>query len=152
MTGPEGIRTSANDTRTLTLDVLLSVGFGKSYDFRSVNGDRTSTNKAKAEPLNYRDALGAILDNTIPILALGPKLLSRISFPSKLAYLGQATTVFKQYMVELFEETRKDIQDRHQGGQNKDNLVTSLIRASIDEKQISQDEVFGNMFVFSFAG
>lgn len=151
MSKAKGIQTTAVDVRNLALNVMLSVGFGKSYDFHGTVGEaeESPNDTARQDQMSYRDALSTILQNTIPILALGPKLLSRIPWPKKLAYFDQAMIVFKRYMVDLYEEKRLDIQ----GVKGKrENLLTSLIQVSVNEKIISEEEVFGNMFCFSFAG
>jgi cytochrome P450 len=141
--GKSGVRTTADDTRTLALDVLLFAGFGKSFEFKGATTQETSSG-----PLSYRDALALILENAVLILAIGPRLLQRLSFIPGLGRLGQATIVFKQHMVNLLEESKEkaDVQG------TEANLLTSLVRAAIKDKQLSQEEVFGNMFVFNFAG
>lgn len=51
-------------------------------------------------------------------------------------------------MLDIFQEhTQHEQNDKSQG-----NLITSLVRASVDDKIITQDEVIGNIFVFNFAG
>ncbi|KAF2122171.1 cytochrome P450 monooxygenase-like protein [Lophiotrema nucula] len=141
--GESGTRTTADDVRTLALDVLLFAGFGKSFDFKG-----SKTKEKSTGPLSYRDALALILENAVPILAIGPKVLQRLSFVPGLGRLGQATIEFKQYMVDMLEENKHatDIQG------TQANLLTSLVRAAVVDKQLSEDEVFGNMFVFNFAG
>lgn len=151
------VRTTAKDTRMLALDVLVSAGFGKSFPFQG------STQRPKTGPLSYRDSLALILENAILIVAMGPDFVSRIKFPGKLARVGQAITSFKQYMTQDFEEAKKAIE---QNGATQENLMTNLVRASMEESApgehkdangqrrtgMSQQEVFGNMFVFNFAG
>jgi len=133
----------ARDTRTLTLDVLVHAAFGKSFDFYPAR-DKISA----AGPLSYRDALAILLENAILILALGPATLKRFSFIPLLGHLSKAAEQFKGYMLEMFQEHKNSTRnDKAQG-----NLIESLVRASVDEKLISQDEVIGNIFVFNFAG
>lgn len=159
--GSTGVRSTAGNISTLTLHVLSSAGFGKSYPFQG------STEAAKeASPLNHRDALSMILENTMIILVFGPKFLARLSRPKKLARLGQATVTFKKYMTDILEEEKSLMA---QGKSGKGNLMTSLIRASDEMVKVTQagknikdgtnmhcglteNEIYGNMFVFSFAG
>lgn len=161
---PEGVRSMAKNIKALTLHVLSSAGFGKSYPFRDsiVAAD-------KSKYMDYRQALFLILENTMLILIFGPKFLARLSRPKKLAQIGQATVAFKRYMTEILEEEKLLIL---QGKSGKKNLMTSLIRASIEKMQtvparektnddslighhrdgLTETEIYGNMFVFSFAG
>ena len=63
MQGSTGVSSTARNSSTLTLHVLSSAGFGKSYPFQG------STEAMKeASPMNHRDALSMILGNTMVIL------------------------------------------------------------------------------------
>lgn len=74
--GGKGVRSTAENMKTLTLHVLSSAGFGKFYPFES------STEIMKeAGPMNDRDALSLILENAVLIMILGPKFLARLSRP-----------------------------------------------------------------------
>jgi cytochrome P450 len=139
----DGPSTMAKDTRTLTLDVLVHVAFGKSFDFYGAHDKRMTSG-----PLNYRDALALILENAILILALGPRALKRLAFIPRLRKLSNAAEQFRQYMLDMFDEQAQPGQEDKARG----NLITSLVRASKDDKLITQDEVIGNIFVFNFAG
>ncbi|PVI04068.1 cytochrome P450 [Periconia macrospinosa] len=140
----DGDSTMATDTRTLALGVLVHAAFGKSFDFYGAR-DKKKTTFGR---LSYREALATLLENAILILALGPKTLKRLAFIPRLGQLSNAAEQFKQYMLEMFEEHAQHTQDDKAQG----NLIKSLVRASLEEKLISQDEVIGNIFVFNFAG
>ncbi|KAF2865485.1 cytochrome P450 [Massariosphaeria phaeospora] len=144
--GDKGTQSIAHDVKTLALDVLIHVGFGKSFDFQGYEDKVRSASQPEAA-LTYRDALGKILENAILILALGPNTLRRLSFIPALGRLSTAADLFKQYMVDIFEETQ---QNKQQG--TRGNLLTSLARASIEDKTITPEEVYGNIFVYNFAG
>ncbi|KAF2136432.1 uncharacterized protein K452DRAFT_130448 [Aplosporella prunicola CBS 121167] len=151
------VQSTAIDSRTVALDVLMSAGFGKSFPFQGASA------RAKHGPMSYRDSLALILENAILILAMGPDFVSRIKFPAKLARVGEAITSFKTYMVRAFEDEKKVILEDHV---QRENLMTALVRAcvkpavhdgdtsaeGIKRFNLSQEEVFGNMFVFNFAG
>ncbi|GME48497.1 uncharacterized protein K452DRAFT_130448 [Neofusicoccum parvum] len=146
------VRSTATDSRTLALDVLVSAGFGKSFPFQG------ATQKPEAGPLSYRDSLAKILENAVLILALHPDFISRIRYPRNLARIGQAIVSFKQYMTQDYEEERKAVEENRATGEN---LMVNLVRASIEETAddssqrrtgLTREEVFGNMFVFNFAG
>ena len=140
---PDAPSTMAKDTRTLTLDVLVRAAFGKSFDFYGARDQKTTSG-----PLSYRDALALILENAILILALGPHNLKRLAFIPRLRQLSNAAEQFKQYMLDMFEEQEEHVKE----GKAQGNLITSLVRASKEDKLITQDEVIGNVFVFNFAG
>ncbi|KAF2709046.1 putative cytochrome P450 [Pleomassaria siparia CBS 279.74] len=136
--------TLAQDTRTLTLDVMAHAAFGKSFDFYGAQDKKISSG-----PLSYRDALAIILENAILVLALGPDALQWLSsfFPA-LRLVSDAVSQFKKYMTDMFEENTQMAQEKEAQG----NLMTSLVRASVDDNLLSREEVMGNMFVYNFAG
>ncbi|KAK7705049.1 hypothetical protein SLS57_010246 [Botryosphaeria dothidea] len=155
--GAGEIRSTAADSGMLALNVLVSAGYGKSYAFKG------SSENTEDSQLTYRDSLGLILENALLILALGPDLISRITFPTRLARIGQAIGAFKEYMTQDFEEAKNGIAEKCAAGEN---LMTNLVQASVAESDtgdgcretsrrkaaLSRSEVFGNMFVFNFAG
>ncbi|EOD45005.1 putative cytochrome p450 protein [Neofusicoccum parvum UCRNP2] len=150
----QGVSSAADDARTLALHVLLSAGFGKSYPFRSTTkADATGEHRGS---LSYRESLALILENAILIVALGPKFLSSLTFPKRWARIGEATVAFKRYMAQALEEEKRLVDQGKPRSDDGDNLLTSLVRASAESNPqqggLTQDEVFGNMFVFNFAG
>ncbi len=155
----ESTRSTADDTRTLSLHVLSSAGFGKSYPFQGLR-DTPATSVATS----YKESLQIILDNCILLMVLGQQFLSKEWLPSKLRKLHQATVTFKGYMTEVYEEEKASMAEGKKGGRN---LMTSLVRASADvagmtvsgkeaathdQGGLTENEIYGNMFVFNFAG
>ena len=152
-------RSTADDTRTFSLHVLASAGFGKSYAFQGLR-DSSDGNLATS----YKESLQIILDNCILLMALGRNFLSKEWLPIKLRKLHQATITFQRYMTEVYEEEKASITKGKQGGKN---LMTLLVRASTDTLEaivpvnpasahnrggLTEKEIYGNMFVFNFAG
>ena len=155
----ESTRSTADDTRTFSLHVLSSAGFGKSYPFQVLR-DPSATNLATS----YKESLQTILDNCILLMVFGQKFLSKKWLPNKLRKLHQATVMFKRYMTEVYEEEKASTA---KGKQGQRNLMTSLVRAStgmtgklisVDQASthnqagLTESEIYGNMFVFNFAG
>ena len=150
------IKSTADDARTFSLHVLSKAGFGKSYQFKGLD-DTSPTQMAT----NYKEPLQTILDNCILLMVLGRKFLSLKWLPKKLKKLHQATVNFQQYMAEVYEKEKQAIAD---GKSTERNLMTSLIRSSqesvssgkdgIDQvaEGLTESEIYGNMFVFNFAG
>jgi len=65
------INSIADDTRTLSLHVMPSAGFGKSYPFRGAEESPTTE-----DSLTYKESLKLILDSCIPLVSLGPNNLN----------------------------------------------------------------------------
>ncbi|KAI4224912.1 MAG: hypothetical protein L6R36_004312 [Xanthoria steineri] len=152
------INSVAVDTRTVSLHVMSGAIFGKSYPFRGADQEIPAS---KDDSSSYGEALKIILDRCIPLVVLGRKNLNNPWLPRKLRELYQATLVFQQHMTEAYE-SEKQVMMRKDKLEN--NLMTSLVRASlanVDQKGstpgghhegLTEEEVYGNVFVFNFAG
>ncbi|KAF2651590.1 cytochrome P450 [Lophiostoma macrostomum CBS 122681] len=140
------IRSTADDTRTFSLNVLSSAGFGKSYPFQG-HEEQSTTERAA----NYKDSLQTILDNCILLFILGTGLISTKCMPRKISNLHRAVVNFKTYMTEVYEAEKAAIS---KGTSTSKNLMSALIRASQDHRDggLSESEIYGNMFLFNFAG
>jgi cytochrome P450 len=110
---------------------------------------------------NYRDSIQLILENCLLILVLGPKLLGKMagytSVFGEWARIGQATIDFKDHMTSMLYEEKKAITE---GRIRSATITNSLIRASEEMKGgegesfkgLTEDEIYGNIFVYNFAG
>ncbi|PSR77198.1 cytochrome P450 [Coniella lustricola] len=159
----------ADDMRTLTLNVMARAGFGQSFEFRPSDYQKTTSDLNK-KPLqySYRDSLQIILENCILIMALGPPFFAKSWLPAYFRHIHQACTSFKAHMVTVYEEAKHNLAKDTDGKQHKKaqgNLMASLVRASQEaaaeatakvpgsyQGGLTEQEVFGNMFVFNFAG
>ena len=81
------VTTVADDTRTFSLRVLASAGFGKQYPFQ---GHLTTISVATS----YEESLQMILDNCILLMVCGEKFLSKSWLPNKLKKLHTAVFHF----------------------------------------------------------
>ncbi|EMR72622.1 putative cytochrome p450 monooxygenase protein [Eutypa lata UCREL1] len=149
------IKSSADDIRTLTLNVLARAGFGKSFKFRGHEEQRPAD---EIQSMSYRESLGLILENCIIILALGPKtlaFLARYWLPSKLKTVNRAVVSFQTHIATIYEEQKRAFSAGEEGSDN--NLMTLLVRASQEAANeesggLTESEIYGNMFTFNFAG
>ena len=154
---------TAKHVRTLSLHVLSSAGFGKSYSFQ-----KAAEPPKPGHRFNYRDALAHVLDHIMLILVVGPDLLTSRFLPKSWSSIGEATLDFKSYMRDMYNEEKQSIVD---GKPAAVNIMTSLIRATRDSddttksigskefksvnhalRGLSESEVYGNTFVYNFAG
>ncbi|CAH0038150.1 unnamed protein product [Clonostachys solani] len=150
-----GIPSYQRDTRTLSLNVLAAVGFGKPYDFRG------STEPSVDEIGEYRDSLQTVLDNIILLLIVPFRVLQMV--PGNWARIGNAGVSFRNHMVKMLESETEALQ---QGRKGSGGIMPGFVRA-VDQyhrestadpdakgakKGLSVDEIFGNLFVINFAG
>ncbi|KAK3373234.1 cytochrome P450, partial [Lasiosphaeria ovina] len=151
-TSKPSVDTAASDLRTLSLHVLSRAGSGKSFKFESQE-DRMAhgSSGTEAEAANYKESLLTVVDNCVLIVGLGTKFLAQPWLPKKLRDVYAAYVSFRLYMM-YEEEKAAYANDRAIGS----NLMRSMIRASqADTKDgggLTEAEIYGNMFVFNFAG
>lgn len=134
------IETTAHDTRTLSLNIMSSAGFGKTYPFK---GHHETQPKLHGSTLSYKDALQTILENSIFIMALGTKFLAKSWLPRSLRNLHYACCSFQGYMKELYEAEKKKSATE---STSERNLMTFLVRASQQDGQngLSESEMYVN--------
>lgn len=153
------INSVADDTRTVSLHVMSGAAFGKSYAFR---GSKEINSSTKEDLSSYGEALRVILDRCIPLVVLGRKNLSKPWLPKSFKELYQATLVFQDHMTKVYEDEKQALV---RGAKQDHNLMTSLVRASqanLNQKEdgnagshqegLTEEEIYGNIFVFNFAG
>lgn len=152
-----GANTVAEDTKTLALNVLTCAGFGKSYPFssRQQKTDEYQLN----QDMTYQDALSIVLENLLYLFFIPHRLLSSSFLPKRIGTLGKAVHIFKNHMAQMLHRERVLMSKRDSGA---DNLVSALIRASEEVRQdtmvgepsqgLSDDEIFGNIFIYNLAG
>ncbi|KAL0260621.1 hypothetical protein SLS55_004311 [Diplodia seriata] len=172
--GVGGSSSLAEDSMTLTLNILTSAGLGFSCDFRGAEeaekkessireadkqyqqqGQQTTTTPS------YRDCLAGVLDNFL-MMGLLPKFvwsLPQSLLPRKLQDFSTHKHTLKQYMVGMVEKTRYE-------GSEHANLLSVLVQKNEEARQskgppstggklsqgLSDDELYGNVFIYSFAG
>ena len=113
----------------------------------------------------YRNALETVLVNAILLMLVPPRLLLLSFLTKSCIRIGEAAVDFKRYMIQMLDEESSLLS---RGERGAGSLMTSLVRAldthqkdrtavSNDlthspAKSLTVDEIFGNIFVISFAG
>ena len=151
--GHDGTRETADDTALLALHVLTNAGFGMKYSY--------TDGVQRLQPgftMSYREALSLTLRNMTLLFVVPQAFLRSYFAPKKLRDLGRATKQLQMYMEEMLARERQLISKRMPG---KGNLMSALIRASEEAKEVGKDgsmqglrdeEIFGNIFLYSLAG
>ncbi|KAL8649722.1 MAG: hypothetical protein Q9226_005458 [Calogaya cf. arnoldii] len=157
--GSDGTNQSAEDVRTLAINVLAFAGFQKSYPFKSLQ----QTDTTERTLSTYRDALAIILQNVLILLVVPSQVFSLPFLPTRWTQVGWAKKAFKHYMLDQIAVEKQLISE---GKAGSGTLVSNLVRASEQpqkpeekrfdvskaHKPLSTDEILGNIFVFNFAG
>ena len=158
------IKTTAKDVRTLSLNVLAHVGFRKTYPF---NGKVENTDTREA--LSFRQTLCFVLDNALLTMLVPARFLRLPFLPFKWRQVGEAIDSLRHHMMALYnEEASSAAQDPREPA----NLMRRMTQASkqatheahTDVKNsrtthlapkrvgLTTEEIFGNIFVYYFAG
>ncbi|KAH8699443.1 cytochrome P450 monooxygenase-like protein [Phaeosphaeriaceae sp. PMI808] len=155
------INTTADDTKVFTLNVLAAAIFNKSYPFQGAAESKANVN-TQDDSYQYKDSLGKILANIIPIFICGEQGLKAWWTPKSWKSAGTAIATFRSYIAGLINEER-DNMDR--GTQQNQHLVAALVRACESEETenansakprrnmtLTEEEIISNLFVYAFAG
>lgn len=147
----KGVITSVGeDTRTVSLHILSKACFGQGFAFEG-HDERSVTTPAAS----FRFSLLTIMENALLVLALGPGFFmnSWLPLPSSWKTLSEACWKFKGHMTYLYHQKLHAL---NSGSSDKDpTLIASLVRASQNREDGTQwtvDEIYGTLFVISFAG
>ncbi|KAH7379437.1 cytochrome P450 monooxygenase-like protein [Phaeosphaeria sp. MPI-PUGE-AT-0046c] len=154
------INTTTNDTKVFTLNVLAAAIFNKSYSFKGAEASNKPTHYQDGST-TYRDSLGKILANMIPIFICGEQGLQAWWTPKSWKSAGTAIAIFRSYVTGLIEEERDAMR---QGVHRNEHLVAALVRACANEEAniipvqvkrsttLTEQEIISNLFIYAFAG
>ena len=145
--------------RTLSLHVLSNAGFGKRYSFQ----EAAELPKPGCQ-FNYRDSLEFVINHIMILLILGPGILRNRFAPKFLRKIGQAAADFKEYMKDMFHDEERYVNNKTQSFsilsamlRESDEMVKKQIKTGSSRsmsaaKGLSESEIYGNIFVYNFAG
>jgi cytochrome P450 len=146
-----GVTSVTTDTSTLALHVITCAGFGISYHFRSgLDAVREGFS------MSYADSLYSVMKNLLLLILVPSWTYSSPILPKALTEFKVAVTDFKRYMIEMVELAKTRTADSEF---IQPNLLNTLVQKSKEvlldsggRDSLSDDEIYGNLFIFSFAG
>lgn len=155
-----GVNSMLQDASTIALNVLMGAGFGTSYAFR----DGVDT-KLKGFQMTYRTALATCMSDIFMVFVLPPVLLSLPVLPKKLAKYKIAVAEFRRHLQDMVAAAKARIRNADAASIDKTDqatLLSSLIAKAQEggspgtkaeaANTLSDSEIYGNLFMFSFAG
>lgn len=146
------------DICRLSSDVLMVAGFGEEVEHDSdiEPGEKAREKASAGHVMSYGESLRVILQNIVTTILFSGVKAPMWIMPKWLRELTVAIKDFRQYMT---EKILKDKQNRETGQASKDYLMDALLQANEAGKSeeggrmyLSDDELYGNMFVFNLAG
>ncbi|KAJ4374838.1 hypothetical protein N0V83_001916 [Neocucurbitaria cava] len=164
----EPIRSTADDTKVFTLNVLAAALFNKVYSFEG-HAERLEGRRVDDKSYVYRASLSTILGSIIQIFILGEQGLKAWWTPKSWKAAAEAMATFRSYILDLMNEERSYLK---QGNADHQHLVARLVYAceaeqgSDDERldrpaddeiksrkmNMTEEEIISNLFVYAFAG
>lgn len=152
--GGAGVTSVTTDTSTLALHVITCAGFGISYHFR----DALDTVR-EGFSMSYAESLYSVMKNLLLLILVPSRAYSLPILPKALREFKVAVTDFKRYMIEMVESAKARAAEAESV---QPNLLNTLVQKSEEvlleaggqnkSNGLSDDEIYGNLFIFSFAG
>ena len=130
----------------LTLSIISEAGFGRQFGLaRLEEGEGAQEGKGE---ISFEEAMHVVSEKLV-IKLLAPNFMYHLPIPS-LRRVGEAFDVFEKTLREVMESSNS----------SKKDLISLLIRANEQQEQttsstkrkLSQDEIYGDIFMFLFAG
>lgn len=149
-----GVRTTATDAATLTLNVLTHAGFGFSYSFEEAETVPEGSN----HKLSYRDSLLTVLHNFILLVSFPIWFLQLSFMPKQWRASGDAAIEYQSYIKEVVGREKEKFARGDETDSSVPNLMSSMVKASnvsgrISTKDsLSDEEIYGNVFIYNLAG
>ena len=162
--GSNPIRTTAKDVRALSLNVLAHGGFRKTYPFCGM-----AENTNDQEVLSFRQTLCFVLDNALLTMAVPANFLQLPFLPYKWRQIGRAIDGLRHHMTTLYNEEKSRSAHDSQGAASLMKLMVRASEQATSEAKVeterlhaedltpkrlglTMNEIFGNIFVYYFAG
>jgi cytochrome P450 len=162
------IRSTPEDTKIFTLNVLAAALFNKVYSFEG-QAEESENRHVDDKSYVYRASLSTILGSIIQIFILGEEGLKSWWTPKSWKGAAEAMATFRSYILGLMNEERSYLAH---GKTDHQHLVARLVRAceseqgsddeSLDKPEnedtmsrkvnMTEEEIVSNLFVYAFAG
>lgn len=160
------MRSTHEDTKVFTLNVLAAALFNKVYPFEGAR-EQKHNRHADDKSYQYRDSLNTILSSIIQIFICGEEGLKSWWTPKFWKHAADAMANFRSDIFGLMEEERAHTAPGENGNQH---LVARLVRACEEEEPdstnpkdmngnntakkmtLTEQEILSNLFVYAFAG
>ncbi|KIW09979.1 hypothetical protein PV08_11755 [Exophiala spinifera] len=164
----EVVRSTQRDVHALALNVLCGAGFGVKSSFvdstlppsspsedQGRSGDRDRDRDLKPQKLGYRESLRLLLADFINVVLLS--LLKKGGYPDWALFGGmkKLNTAYEEFKVYMGEMIAHEKEAFARGDVSRHNLLSEMIRAldgSIAGAGLSDEEVYGNLFIYNLAG
>ena len=141
--------------RTIAMNVLGSAGYGVSQPWKQEPDNTDSGYK-----LTYVDAVCAIINNIIAVAVIPSRFFSLPIMPDTVRRIGTALQEFPIRTKDMLQTERRSAAS---DASPRNNMMSTLVRLSdtakhdegVDSKSaqhLSEEEILGNLFLFTIAG
>ena len=160
----DNVTSTQYDVHAVALNVLCGAGFGLHSSFADTKPPSDGSETWKR--LGYRESLRTLLANIVQLVMLSLLMkagVPRWMFFGSMQKITLAYDEFKGYMGEMLHKEKTAFE---QGDLTRHNLMSALVRASEESREaaktakdpstmsagLSDDEVYGNLFIYNLAG
>lgn len=140
--------------RTIAINVIGLAGYGQSRPWTP-----EALHPSQKEDLSYFDAIYLVMLNLVPAVFLSPRLLQLPFMPESVRLTGKAKQSLPEFTRAMLEDERRSAQSSAKPWQQQSqNFMTMLLKFSdpsadlSGSQYLSDDEIQGNLFVFTIAG
>lgn len=138
----------AEGTSIVALHVLTACGLGMSYDFSSVNNEPKAGYK-----MTYAQSLSTVIGEVMLLMVVPKPVYSLPWLPAALDNFKTALHDLKSYMREQVAEAHQRVSENTVVAPNVLNALVKSNREETDSSAgLTDNEIHGNLFIFSFAG
>ncbi|OAP63844.1 hypothetical protein AYL99_03071 [Fonsecaea erecta] len=134
--------------KRVAINVLGAAGFGISQPWKEETSSRP-----RGYRTTYMEATKAVVENVIEAAVLPAKLLTLPVFAASWQLIGHAKNEFPLHTRAMLENERTLQRD---SSEPRSNLMSMLVRLSDSSKAgsqgLSEEEMLGNLFIFTSAG
>jgi cytochrome P450 len=138
--------------RNIAINVLGRSSYGQSQEWTP---DETVDTSDVQQELTYFKSISLITLMLLPAAFLPVKFMKLWLMPSSLKLLGRGMEALPKLTRDLLDNERKASKD---GSVSRNNLLSQMIQLSDDYKEsnsglkLTEEEIHGNLFLFSAAG
>ncbi|KAA8644966.1 cytochrome P450 [Aspergillus tanneri] len=142
--------------RCLAINVIGAAGYGQHAPWRPDVQELAQGWKDGSGRGAYFNTIGLVADMFLEAAIVPTKLMKMWFMPACWQLLGKCKEKMPEYTKQVLDEERKAAKE---GSETHSNLLSMLVRFSDDRKSagssglsLTDDEISGNLFVFSAAG
>jgi cytochrome P450 len=136
--------------RQIAIHVIGSAGYGQHTSWRSAMSKSQEAHSAGA--MTYVEALHSIIDHLIPAAFLPPLFFTLPGMPQWMRDIGTAKQRFPELTKDILDKEREETKTRTTTRKTLLSTLVALSDAEESSAALTEEQISGNMFLFTVAG